>query len=119
MRKNVKRVIDAASADADVFEQLREDPDALSERLDLSRHDVAALRASDLLLVGQPKNPLVQVTTYTISSGTTCWGTGITLTFDDQPQSLADLDRERLLEVTEQALQDAEYRRRLTEFLYP
>jgi hypothetical protein len=116
---NVKRVIRAVSDEAEVFELLREDPDALAERLDLSREEVASLRASDLLVVDRPKNPLVQVTTYTISSGTTCWGTGITLTLDDQPRSLADLDRDRLIEVTERALVDAEYRQRLTDFLFP
>lgn len=111
MPENVRDILRRVASNPEELELLREDPEALGERLGLDDDQIEALLASDHLLVSRRRNPLVSAASTTITVGTT------TITADPGPTTLDDLDHERLMEVTHRMVRDPEYAERVRRFL--
>jgi RNase adaptor protein for sRNA GlmZ degradation len=105
-------LIDAVAEDPEMLEALREEPEYIAEEFDLDGEELEALVRADQLLVEGVDNPLVAVKTYTYDTGTS--GSG-ELSFD--PDTLEDLPRERLVDLTREVLVDDEYRAEVRDYV--
>lgn len=111
MSESVREVLETVASDPEALDVLRENPDELAEEIGLDEAELDALRASDYLLVSRRRNPLAADTTITL--GTT------TITADPSlgPNSLEDLDYDRLIDVTRRMAMDPAYADRVRTFL--
>lgn len=111
MTEKIAKIMRTVRDEPELLEALKENPEALGDRFDLEDDELAALRSSDLLLEVRPKNPLLDVTTYTFDTGTTITANA------NFPQELEDLSKDELIQVFEHALVDDQYAKRVQRFL--
>jgi hypothetical protein len=112
MSEKLRRVLKTMSQDSELLQQLRENPQEVADRFELSAVELQRLEHPDRL-VSLANNPLVEpdgtITLHTI----TITGTPPVVV----PHSLEELSQERLVEITQRILMDAEYAARLRAFL--
>lgn len=113
MSEKIRQILQAVSADSAVLQQLRENPQELADKYDLSAADRERLERSDQL-IAIVRNPFVESDTTTITLGT------ITITGTPPkvlPRTLEELSPERLIEVTKRILADPDYAARVRAFI--
>ncbi len=112
MSEKLRQVLKTMSQDSELLQQLRENPQEVVDRFELSPAESQRLEHSDRLF-SLVNNPLVE-------SNSTITLHTITITSSPPaaaPCSLEELSQERLVEITQRVLMDAEYAARLRAFL--
>jgi hypothetical protein len=112
MSEKLRQVLQTMSQDSELLQQLRENPQEVVDRFELSPAESQRLEHSDRLfsLVNNPfveSNNTITLHTITITSSPPVAA----------PCSLEELSQERLVEITQRILMDAEYAARVRAFL--
>ncbi len=132
----IQKILAQIAKDAEFLNLIKQKPESLMERFDLSKADIIALRAADLLIAARLVNPLLQqsdggtaatiyfpdgtitgnipdtgVSTITTDTGSTCTVTnnGPIVSIASTVESLKDMDSVHLAGLIQRLVEDEEF----------